>query len=91
MDKLRTELLADRDKREVTDGTPAGASPGATTIRVSQKVLKRVDAEAAAEQLSRNELINLLFDQYLRARTGEGIDEIDPEYARHLKAKRRQR
>ncbi|MCD1645357.1 ribbon-helix-helix protein, CopG family [Aurantimonas coralicida] len=91
MDKLRIKLLADRVKRDLSNGTSAGAPPGATTMRVSQKVLKRVDAEAAAEHLSRNELINLLFDQYLRARTGEGIDEIDPEYARQLKAKRRQR
>ncbi|MBP0617571.1 ribbon-helix-helix protein, CopG family [Jiella mangrovi] len=92
MKKLRMELLGNH-KTETASGEDAstGKSPGATTIRVSQKVLDRVDAEARAEGLSRNELIVLLLDECLRSRTGEGIVEIDSDFATFLKAKRRRR
>lgn len=91
MKHLRTELLTERRRTDASNEMTSVKSPGATTIRVSRKVLKRVDAEAEANRLSRNELIILLLDRYLRSRTGEGIDEIDPEYAAFLKTKRRQR
>ncbi|MEX6509052.1 ribbon-helix-helix protein, CopG family [Jiella sp. M17.18] len=92
MTKLRTELLADNAAALQARGSEAGGRPmAATTIRVSRMILKKVDAEAKAEGLSRNELVVLLFDRYLRERTGEGIEEIDPPFAAFMKVKRRGR
>ncbi|MEE2950939.1 Ribbon-helix-helix protein, copG family [Fulvimarina manganoxydans] len=92
MKKLRVELLGNHKTQNASgEDTSTGKSPGATTIRVSQKILGKVDEEAGVEGLSRNELIVLLLDEFLRSRTGEGIEEIDPDFATFLKAKRRHR
>lgn len=89
---LRTDLLAERTIPRVSDEKAReGKAPANTSIRISPKVLGKLDAEAETLGASRNELIVLLIDAYLISRSGKGIDEIDPSFAAYMKKKRRRR